>query len=187
MSHDLQTFSFRLLLSGPDVTEAPTIDRLYKAGCDDALFGLRDQVQYAGFDRRAPSLAQAVLSAVRQIESVPEMRVLRVEPDNLVSASAIARRTKRTRESVRLLIEGKRGPGRFPAPLSWVDAEKRLWQWSDVARWFADELGDDTWATADAETIAAINAALETRHRLEGLDKRLRDELAQLAGLTPAG
>jgi hypothetical protein len=183
----MQTFSFRLLLRGPDVGETATIDQLYEAGCDDALFGQRDQIQYAGFDRKAPSLADAVLSAIRQIESVPQMRVLRVEPDELVSATAIATRTQRSRESVRLLIEGKRGPGGFPAPLSWVDAKKRLWQWSDVARWFADELGDDTWATADAETIAAINAALETRHRLGGLDTKLRDELAQLAGLAPAG
>jgi len=179
----VQTFSFTLLLSGPDVTETPTSDRLYEAGCDDAVFGQRDQIRYAGFDRKAPSLADAVLSAIRQIESVPKMRVLRVEPDELVSATAIATRTKRSRESIRLLIEGKRGPGRFPAPLSWVDAKKRLWQWSDVVRWFSDELGDDTWATTDAETIAAINAALEARHRLQGLDSQLRNELAQLAGL----
>jgi len=141
MTDNLPTFSFTLLLSGPDATESPVIDLLHEAGCDDALFGQRDQIQYGGFDRDAKSLAEAVISAIRQVESVPGLCVLRVEPDELVSATVIAERTKRSRESVRLLVEGKRGPGGFPAPISWVDAKRRLWQWSDVARWFADELG----------------------------------------------
>jgi len=180
MTDNLQTFSFTLLLSGPDATESPVIDLLHEAGCDDALFGQRDQIQYGGFDRDAKSLAEAVISAIRQVESVPGLRVLRVEPDELVSATVIAERTKRSRESVRLLVEGKRGPGGFPAPISWVDAKRRLWQWSDVARWFADELGDDSWASGDTETIAVINAALETRNRLERLDAHTRGQVTQL-------
>jgi hypothetical protein len=100
---------------------------------------------------------------------VRPLRVLRVEPDELVSASAIAERVGRTRESVRLLIEGRRGSGDFPAPVAWVDAKTRLWRWSDVARWLREAHGEDVPVGEGAEFLAALNAALELRARVPGL------------------
>lgn len=166
----MRAHTFTLLLQGPDVTERPVVDALFEAGCADALFGRRDLVQFADFDREAPDLATAIVTAIEQVESLPGIRVLRVEPEDLVSASAIARRTGRTRESVRLLIEGRRGPGGFPAPASWVDAKTRLWHWSDVASWFMEKLGQRVDDLDDAQLVAALNAALETRNRLAALE-----------------
>jgi hypothetical protein len=100
---------------------------------------------------------------------VRPLRVMRVEPDELVSASASATRTGRSRESVRLLVEGKRGPGGFPAPVAWVDAKTRLWRWSDVARWMREAHGEAVSAADGAEFLAALNAALEVRARVPGL------------------
>src|SRR4051812_45203237 len=135
-SEPTRRYSFTLLLDGPDVTSETVLDDLYEAGCDDAVFGARDAQQYGEFDREGTSLAAAITSAIRDVESVAGLRVIHVEPEEFVSATAIAQRTDRTRESVRLLIEGKRGPGAFPPPLAWVDAKTRLWRWSDVAEWF---------------------------------------------------
>lgn len=163
---------FTLLLDGPDVTEEPTISKLYEAGCDDALFGQRDSIQYGQFDREAPSLAEAVTSAISDVETVRGVRVLRVEPDDLVTATAIAERVGRSRESVRLLVEGKRGPGGFPSPIAWVDAKTRLWQWADVSRWFTDTLGQETPTVDEAEFLAALNAALELRNRVPHLKRK---------------
>ena len=162
--------TFTLIIDGPDVTEEPVVDALFEAGCQDALFGRRDRVQFADFDREAPDLVQAIVSALKQVESVEGMRVLRVEPEDLVSASVIAQRTGRSRESVRLLVEGKRGPGAFPAPIAWVDAKTRLWHWSDVANWFAEKLDQRVDDLADAQMIAAVNSSLETRNRLGALE-----------------
>jgi hypothetical protein len=177
----MRTHSFTLLLAGPDVTEESVVDALFEAGCGDALFGRRDSVQYADFDRKSESLAAAVSLAIEEVESVPGMRVLRVEPDELVTATVIAERVGRTREGVRLLIEGKRGPGGFPAPLAWVDAKTRLWQWSDVARWFGERLGRETPLAEGAEFLAAVNAALELRNRIPRLSGA--DELSAVARL----
>lgn len=163
--------TFTLIIDGPDATEAPVADALFNAGCRDALFGRRERVQFADFDREAPDLAQAIVGAIEQVESVDGLRVLRVEPEDLVSASVIAERTGRSRESVRLLVEGKRGPGGFPPPISWVDARTRLWHWSDVANWFAEKLDEQVDDLADAQLIAAVNASLETRNRLEALEQ----------------
>jgi hypothetical protein len=58
------------------------------------------------------------LAAVDQVESIQGLRVMRVEPDDIVTMAEIADRSDRTRESVRLLIAGQRGPGGFPRPMS---------------------------------------------------------------------
>lgn len=167
----MTTHTFTLIIDGPDVTEEPVADALFEAGCRDALVGRRDHVQFADFDREAPELVQAIVGAIAQVESVDGLRVLRVEPEDLVSASVIAERTGRSRESVRLLAEGKRGPGGFPPPISWVDARTRLWHWSDVANWFAEKLDQRVDDLADAQLIAAVNASLETRNRLDALEQ----------------
>jgi hypothetical protein len=167
----MTTHTFTLIIDGPDVTQARIVDALFDAGCRDALLGRRDRVQFADFDREAPELAHALVSAIEQVESVQGMRVLRVEPEDLVSASVIAERTGRSRESIRLLAEGKRGPGGFPEPLAWVAARTRLWHWSDVANWFAERLDERVADLGDAQLVAAVNAGLETRNRLAALER----------------
>ena len=64
---------FTLIVEGTE----PTIDALFEAGCDDATVGRVDGVQYVDFDREAESLAEAVLSAVRDVEKVDGAAVLR--------------------------------------------------------------------------------------------------------------
>lgn len=165
-----RTYTFTLLLRGANPLEH--LDALFEAGCDDAIFGEREGTFFAEFDRESSSLAAAISEAIGQVESVvPGLRVVRVEPDELVTASAIAARTGRSRESVRLLIEHRRGPGSFPPPVAWVEARSRLWRWSDVARWFAEQLGEAPAPVEEATLIAALNAALELRNHAHLLAK----------------
>jgi len=164
-----KTYTFTLLLQGADPLEH--LDALFEAGCDDAVFGERDGVYFAEFDRLASNFPEAVGSAIWQIENaVPGLCVVRVEPEELVNASAIAGRTKRSRESIRLLIDHKRGPGNFPPPVVWVAAKHRLWRWSEVARWFAESLGERTEATLSGAFLSTCNAALEVRNYAPKLD-----------------
>jgi hypothetical protein len=60
-----------------------------------------------------------------------------------LSVSVIAERVGRTRESVRLVADDKRGPGGFPAPLGVVRDGTRVWPWSVVPEWFNDVLAVD--------------------------------------------
>jgi len=158
-------YEFTLVLHG-DLDDA-VVDALFEAGCDDATLGEVDGVGYADFIREAPSFGDAVRSAIEQVESVPGLSVERVEPDDLVTLSEIAQRMGRSRESVRLLAAGERGPGDFPPPASHLKARTRLWRWSEIAAWAArhDQPVDTTSATA----IAAINAALTLRRTLREL------------------
>lgn len=181
----MDSYSFTLLIAGPDLQADPNLNALFEAGCDDATFGNRDRIQYADFNREATNPADAIASAISAVETaVPGAMVVRVEPDELVSMTQIARRTSRTRESIRLLAEGSRGPGGFPTPLSWVDAKSRVWRWTDVAEWFETQLGEPLALTEEAETIATFNGLLEARFHSRRL---ARDEEKQaVAGFARA-
>jgi len=175
-----KTYTFTLLLVG--LSPLDHLDALFEAGCDDAIFGERGGMFFAEFDRTANSLAEAVGTAIAQVETaVPALRVARVEPDELVNAAAIAARTGRTRESVRLLIEHKRGPGHFPPPICWLNSKTRLWRWSDVARWFEEALGDRAADADEAMLVAALNAALDLRNHTSNLaEPTARQAVAEL-------
>lgn len=169
----MDTYEFTLVLRGPEFT-AEIIDALAEAGLDDATFGAIDGVPYADIDREAGSLVAGIVDAVHQIEGAGlGYRVVGIEPDDLVTAAEIAERTGRTRESVRLLVSGERGPGNFPPPTSRLRTRNRLWRWSEVAAWFA-MLEDDENAYEHARRTAvahgSLNAAIELRNAREVLD-----------------
>lgn len=169
---------FTLVIRG-DLESTEILDGLFEAGCDDATFGVVDGVGYGDFIRGGDSFGAAVRSAIEQVEGVPGLQVLRVEPDDLVTMSEIADRLGRSRESVRLLILGERGPGGFPAPVSHLKARTRLWRWSEVAVW-AGRIGEPA-ERQTAFLVAAINAALALRESISKLppeDRRLVSSLA---------
>jgi hypothetical protein len=78
--------------------------------------------------------------------------------------SDIARRVDRTRESVRLLVDGKRGAGGFPAPLGVVGEGIRVWPWSVVLEWFNKVLGVNLREDGvPLEAAAALDANFAAR------------------------
>ena len=174
---------FTLIVDGADLQHESVIDRLFESGCDDALVGSTDGVQFIDFDRDAATLDEAVLSAVANVEQVDGVRVLRVAGAGLVSIADIANRTGRAREGVRLLVAGARGPGYFPPPVTDPRARYRLWRWGDVERWFRAELGEEISGAQDEHLLSAINACLELRQQRRSLDSGRRRRLRVLAGL----
>lgn len=168
---------FTLIIDG-DLEDAAIVDALFEAGCDDATLGTIDGVGYAEFTRESSSFGEAVRTAIEQVEAIEGLRVVRVEPDDLVTMSEIARRLGRSRESVRLLASGRRGKGDFPPPVSHLRTRNRLWRWSEVAAWAQGN--DSSFDLASATAIAAFNAALtlrETRRQLRPTDRDLVNSL----------
>ena len=156
------------------------IDALFEAGCDDATFSARDGMAFAAFDREALSLLDAILSAIEAVESVEGLEVLHVDPDELVWASEIASRTRRSRQSVNQLVKGQRGPGGFPPPASHA-TRNPLWRWSQVEGWFAKYEGRPPGVERPV-LIGAINGALQARNALREASEPqpLRRALEQL-------
>jgi hypothetical protein len=74
------TFTFTLILSGIEALTDEVCDALFEAGCGDALPGSREGIIFLDFDRDAPSLQEAVSSAVADVEGANiGARVVRVE------------------------------------------------------------------------------------------------------------
>lgn len=174
--------SFTLFVEGLDVSSDAHIGALYEAGCDDATFGVRDGATYAIFDREAVSFSAALRAAIAAVaRALPRARIVRIEPDDLVTMATIAKRCGRTRESIRLLANEARGPGGFPPPVAYVDERTRLWHWPDVAHWLNEHrkagIEIDTEA---ADLVAAMNAAFDLRDhtvRLQPSDRALIAEV----------
>jgi hypothetical protein len=155
------TFTLRFLCPGEGLDSLSV--RLYERLEDASLMGPdSDGTFLLEFDRRAPSLPDALTVALEELgEALPDAQVLRVEEDDLATMADVAKRAGRTPESVRLLVNGKRGPGGFPPAAGRLDARTKVWRWSDVAEWFADTLGEPLPDTSDSAFLQAFNDALE--------------------------
>lgn len=66
---------FVLVTEGADLLEWETLDALFEAGCGDATVGHHT----LEFDRSALTRDEALCTALRDVESVSGVRVLRVE------------------------------------------------------------------------------------------------------------
>lgn len=157
---------FVLVLSGISELTPEVEDALFAAGCDDATVSVRFGRVYLTFARAAPSLKDAILSAIRDVrKSGIGAEVLRVDECNLVNQAEIARRMERSRQQIYQYVTGTRGPGGFPPPACYITDGQPLWYWCEVAYWLYinDMIRADVFR--DAEVIAAVNAALELSHQ----------------------
>ena len=155
-------------------------ERLYST-CADALFGETDGIVSIGFDRKARSFMEAATSAIADL-TAGGCRAVCLKSDDIVNLPEIAKKTKRTREGVRLLIAGRRGPGDFPAQ-AYPDRHEalRLWHWSDVERWFAAYEKRAPVLEDHADEVAAINAALAFVRLRSRVPAKLRSAIDGLA------
>jgi hypothetical protein len=179
----MRTYEFTLRL-GRSVT-AEEVDALYDAGLGDASIETGPAHTLISFTREAENWAQAIGSAVADIEKVPGLRVVGAGQADQVTMLDIARRTGRSREAVRLWAAGKRGPGGFPTP-QWVSpGGERFWSWPEVAEWISsrmhipvdvtpDEIG---WANA---ILNARQAAADAERALQEADETTRRVLGSL-------
>lgn len=171
-------YEFELVMDGRHELTDELADALFAAGCDDGTPATVDGLLRIGFTREAPTFEDAVLSAVREAESVRHvgsatgfgLRTARIEPSDLVGISEIARRLGRSREAVRKYAIGQRGPGGFPAAIG-----EGIWRWADVAEWAAGgNLTDRAPDVTHARETAAINDMLDLRRRIGTQSDMLR-------------
>jgi hypothetical protein len=167
----MSEWTFRLTLAGIALTDEE-LDALFEAGCDDATFSLeRDGTVLGFFDRDADTQEDAVLSAIDNVESADiGARVLRVtQDDDWITASEIAERVRRTRQSIGLLIRGDRGPGGFPAAVARHASRNPLWSWAEVEAWFEryEPLAvHNRVFKLSPDFLAELNDRLDLRERL---------------------
>ena len=148
----MNAYSFTVHLDRePSDVEA---DALYDAGLDDAGLVDGNGGAHLMVTREAASLDDAILSVVANIKAAG-FTPTGITNEDLVTLPDIARRTGRTRESVRLLVAGKRGPGKFPGQIA-----NDLYSWAQVRNWFAAYEGAQPAYGTEEDTLAAADLFL---------------------------
>lgn len=173
------TFTIRFLSPGRTLDDL-SID-LYDRIDEASLMGPDEDGSFLyEFDRVAPSLPDALAAVLAELtDALPEATVIRVHEYDLASMSDIAARAGRTPESIRLLVNGKRGPGGFPPAAGDLGGRMKVWRWAEVAQWFDETLGQPLPNTSDSAFLQAFNDALEIRRLVGRLDEPQRRAVAK--------
>ncbi|HCJ43717.1 MAG TPA: hypothetical protein DHV58_06770, partial [Erythrobacter sp.] len=85
----MKSFEFTIAATGLPLDTDEWEYAFYEAGCDDATVSLQRGVFILFFDREAENFENAARSACEDIRSAGA-KILRIEPDPLVSSSDIA-------------------------------------------------------------------------------------------------
>jgi hypothetical protein len=117
-------------------------------------------------DPTTVDLAEAVTNAVNATERVG-LRVLRVDATDWVTRADIAHRIGRTRETVRLWVAGRVGPGGFPPPVN-PDRDTLFYSWAEVSIWLREHQHLDL--PDDPPVLAVANLLLQLRTLAARLD-----------------
>jgi hypothetical protein len=160
----VQTYTVSVVLGNVELTDE-VLDDLF-ARIDDVVPSAIDGAVKVTAPVEASDDESAAFQLVDRVQAaLPRAVALRLDQD-LVSVSDIAERTGRTRESVRLLVDGKRGPGGFPTPVGSVGDAIRVWPWAVVAGWFRTALSEDLDERGvSPETAALVDACLAGKRR----------------------
>ncbi|MEO0460587.1 MAG: hypothetical protein AAF219_07075 [Myxococcota bacterium] len=172
-------WEFELVLSGFTVDFEQATDALFEAGCDDCTITQVGTTPILAFGRDAPTFRKAIESALSDVKHANVVeRVVRVLPDDLVTASDIHRRSGITKEMVRRYASGERTRGDFPAPVAMLEKQK-LWSWFEVSSWFVQGAGQHRVSVDDVETARVLANVNDVLARTRGT--RRNDEIAELA------
>jgi hypothetical protein len=136
----------------------------------------RDGTCQLWVDRCAPTMLDAVLSAVRDLDAVGLPPVGLVN-DDAVTLEDVAARIGRSREAVRRWSVGRHGPGGFPSPLN-PGGSTNYYRWSSVVRWLREAMSVDL--PDDEPVLAAVDLALQLRALAPQVDRivAIRDLIA---------
>ncbi|WP_208123159.1 helix-turn-helix transcriptional regulator [Cysteiniphilum halobium] len=162
-----ETYEFTLILQGVDENTPNLEDALFEAGCDDAIINFKNGTVYLDFDREDENFEQAILSAIKDIESAHvNASVSSVAPEHLVNSIDIANRTSLSKQALSLYILGKRGDNTFPKPILKINNKSPLWRWTAVAEWFYQQGKiKDRKIIEHATTVEDINEVLGARSK----------------------
>jgi hypothetical protein len=160
----MNTYTVSVVVDNVELTD-DTLDALF-AGIEDAVPSSMNGIVKVTAPIPAADDYAASLRLIDLIHaSLPQAIPVRLDQD-LVSITDIAERSGRTRESIRLFVEAKRGPGHFPPPIGIVGNAIRVWPWNSVLDWFREALGEELDERGvSPDTAAAVDVYLAEKRR----------------------
>ncbi len=130
----MNTYHFTIVIRDARTDTPGLEDRLFTAGCDDALVCSCNQTVYLEFDREAESAEAALRSALDNIRAAGFSDPV-IQEAGVSTLAEMAERAGVTRAALSLYAKNKRGDGHFPAPMYGVASGSALYSWPEVAEW----------------------------------------------------
>lgn len=138
-------------------------NELMDHGIEDCTLSSRGNALILEFDREAKSYKDAVMSAIKDVESLNYLVVKSVDAGQYVGLSDAAELSALTRSALSKFSKGERGNGKFPTPYLRVTGKTPLYDWSEIANWLASKGLVDTEIVKNAHFTSMINMALKLR------------------------
>jgi len=128
-------FKLRFSLGRHDADPELFVDKLWAAGCDDALIGVGLHGRIAlDFTRDAASADEAILSALSDVQrAIPGAKLIEATPD-LVGLTDMANLLGFSRQYMRKLVIKE--ASEFPLPVH--EGKSAIWHLSTVLSWLSD-------------------------------------------------
>lgn len=146
-------YEFTIVIRDAKYNDQDLEDKLFEAGCDDALVCGLNNTAYLEFCRKAPSAIEAIQSAFKDIRSAGYSDLV-IEENGFATLSVIAKRSGLTRQAISLYAKNERGAGDFPSPMYALATSSPLYSWKEVATWLFnnDSLAKNTYQVAIASS-----------------------------------
>ena len=131
----LYDFTLKFALGQQDADPESYVDRLYEAGCDDALIGIGKRGRIAlDFSREADSAEQALLSAINNVkQAIPDAVFIEATPD-FVGVPDIANVLGVSRQYIGKIVA--RHASRLPPPAH--AGARDVWHLETMLRWLVE-------------------------------------------------
>ncbi|APA85294.1 DNA-binding protein [Paraburkholderia sprentiae WSM5005] len=170
-------FTLKYRLVAEDCDADAIVERLAKAGCDDATVGVGQPGRLGLlFTREGASAFAAVTSALKHVKrAVPSAQLVEAGPD-FVGLTDVAEMTGVSRQNMRKLMLSH--PIDFPPPVH--EGSASVWHLSDVLEWLTARGGYEieTGAADVAKLAKQINLAKEARQIEPRVSRQLGDLVA---------
>lgn len=170
------SFTLRYQLSQDDNDPDALVERLYEAGCDDAIVGTGVAGRIAvAFDRDAESAMDAIMSALADVKrSLPSAMLIEAAPD-LVGLTDIADALGMSRQNMRKLMVGHAES--FPAPVH--EGASSLWHLREVLLWLSKSgYQIERTLIETAFTTMQVNLAMRVRDMSPAMERQFRPLVA---------
>jgi predicted DNA-binding transcriptional regulator AlpA len=168
-------FTLRFALPSSETDSSDYEDRLFEAGCDDALLGIGHPGRISlDFIREARDAKTAILGAIADVRSaIPEAVLIEATPD-LVGITDVAKLVGSSRQNIRQLMMACKTA--TPSPVH--EGNPSIWHLADILAWLRDDKGYSIpeCLFEVAQVGLQVNLAAEDRRA----DGREQDEIRAL-------
>ncbi|PST96836.1 hypothetical protein [Photobacterium iliopiscarium] len=151
-------------------------DALIDATGDDFVMTATGKCLIIDFYRESISYSEAVLSAIKQVQQVNNIKVKSVDAGQYVGLSDAAELSSMSRSALSKYSKGERGDGTFPTPFLRAKGKVPLYEWAEIAQWLEKNGLVEKGIAENATFTAMINTALSfNTEELEQVAKMERE------------